>query len=279
MLTSDRVRSVLFCLCCLSGSGGFLSSAYALDASQPVTVPAPVLSGSFRNVSEAFTVGMNQYNNGEKGLAVKALEYAATHGHAMAEWKLGRMYAEGDGVNANKLKAFVHFSKICNDFADEAPDSPNARFVANAFVSLGTIYLEGVPNTAITPNPQRAREAFAYAATWFGDPDAQYSLGRLTLEGVGGSQDAKQALRWFNLSAEKGHVQSQAMLGSMLYSGEGGMLQRARGLMWLQIARNSAKAEADQWIIALHDQAFNGAADTDRLAALSYIEQYKRHKR
>ena len=269
----------MFCLCCLYGSGGFLSSARALDASQPVASSAPVLPGSFRNVSEAFRFGMNEYNNGDKGSAVKALEYAATHGHAMAEWKLGRMYAEGDGVTANKLKAFAHFSKICNDYADEAPDSPNARFVSNAFVSLGTLYLEGVPNTAITPNPQRAREVFAYAATWFGDPDAQYSLGRLTLEGVGGVQDARQALRWFNLSAEKGHVQSQAMLGSMLFSGEGGMLQRARGLMWLQIARNAAKPENDNWIITLHDDAFNVAADTDRLAALSYIEQYKRLKR
>ena len=230
-------------------------------------------------MSEAFRVGMNQYNSGDKGSAVKALEYAATHGHAMAEWKLGRMYAEGDGVTANKLKAFEHFSKICNDHADEAPDSPNARFVANAFVSLGTMYLEGVPNTAIAPNPLRAREVFAYAATWFGDPDAQYSLGRLTLEGLGGAQDPRQALRWFNLSAEKGHLQSQAMLGRMLFSGEGGMMQRARGLMWLQIARNGVKSESDGWIVTLYDDAFNLAADTDRLAALSYIEQYKRVKR
>ena len=279
MLISDHLRSVLFCLCCLLGSGGTLSTAVALDAAPPAAAATPVMPGSFHNVSEAFRLGMNQYNSGDKGSAIKALEYAATHGHAMAEWKLGRMYAEGDGVTANKLKAFEHFSKICNDFADEAPDSPNARFVANAFVSLGTIYLEGVPNTAITPNPQRAREVFAYAATWFGDPDAQYSLGRLTLEGVGGVQDARQALRWFNLSAEKGHTQSQAMLGRMLFSGEGGMLQRARGLMWLQIARNAAKPESDDWIITLHDDAFNVAADTDRLAALSYIEQYKRVKR
>ena len=279
MPISDRSRSVFICLCCLLGSGGLFSSALALDATPPVTSAQPVIAGSFPNVAEAFRLGMNQYNNGDKGSALKALEYAATHGHAMAEWKLGRMYAEGDGVAANKLKAFEHFSKICNDYADEAPDSPNARFVANAFVSLATLYLEGVPNTSIAPNPQRAREVFAYAAIWFGDPDAQYSLGRLTLEGVGGVQDARQALRWFNLSAEKGHMQSQAMLGRMLFSGEGGMLQRARGLMWLQIARNAAKSESDGWIITLHDDAFNVAADTDRLAALSYIEQYKRVKR
>ena len=279
MLISDRVRSVLLCLCCLLGSGGVLSPAAALDAAPPVAAATPVMPGSFHTVADAFRLGMNHYNNGDKGSAIKALEYAAIHGHAMAEWKLGRMYADGDGVAANKLKAFEHFSKICNDFADEAPDSPNARFVASAFVSLATLYLEGVPNSAITPNPQRAREVFAYAATWFGDPDAQYSLGRLTLEGVGGVQDARQALRWFNLSAEKGHMQSQAMLGRMLFSGEGGMLQRARGLMWLQIARNAAKPENDGWIIALHDDAFNVAADTDRLAALSYIEQYKRLKR
>ena len=69
------------------------------------------------------------------------------------------------------------------------------------------------------------------------------------------------------------------MLGRMLFSGEGGMMQRARGLMWLQIARNGVKSESDGWIVTLYDDAFNLAADTDRLAALSYIEQYKRVKR
>jgi len=278
MRASHFIRVAITSFCCICSVEVMITRSYALDAT-PAPTNVPVISGPFKNVSEAFRFGMTQYNNGDKSSAVKALEYAAGHGHAIAEWKLGRMYADGDGVGTNKLKAFEHFSKICNDYADETPDSPNARFVANAFVGMASLYLEGIPNTYVKANPERAREVFAYAATWFGDPDAQYSLGRLTLEGVGGAKDPRQALRWFNLSAEKGHVQSQAMLGHLLFSGKGGMLQRARGLMWLSVAKEAADPERDGWVITLYDEAMSVAADTDRLAATSYLEQHAKHKK
>ena len=278
MKSAGIIRSAVYGLCFVCSGSTAVTVSYALDAT-PAPTTVPVISGPFKNVSEAFRLGMTQYNNGDKSSALKALECAAGHGHAMAEWKVGRMYADGDGVSINKLKAFEHFSKICNDYADETPDSPNARFVANAFVAMGTLYLEGIPNTYVKASAERAREVFAYAATWFGDPDAQYSLGRLTLEGVGGNKDPRQALRWFNLSAEKGHVQSQAMLGHLLFSGQGGMLQRARGLMWLSVAKNAANPERDSWVVTLYDEAMAVAADTDRLAATSYLEQHSKHKK
>ena len=40
------------------------------------------------------------------------------------------------------------------------------------------------------------REMFSYAASYFGDSDAQYQLARLYLEGVGVNKDPRQALRW-----------------------------------------------------------------------------------
>jgi TPR repeat protein len=250
-----------------------VTPSLALDANAPAN-PAPITSGPFKSVTDAFRSGMKDYNAGDKTSAVKALEYAAGQGHAMARWKLGRMYADGDGVPSNPLKAYEQFSKIANDFADEPPDSPNSRFVANAFVALGGYYLDGIPSTYVKPNPQRAREMFSYAASFFGDPDAQYNVGRMNLDGVGGSKDVKQALRWFNLSAEKGHVQAQAMLGHLLFNGEGGIRQRARGLMWLTLARESCDATRDAWIVQLQEEAMTNAADTDRLAAMSYMQQH-----
>ena len=35
-----------------------------------------------------------------------ALQYAAEGGHPIAQWKLGRMYADGDGVARDDLRAF-----------------------------------------------------------------------------------------------------------------------------------------------------------------------------
>ena len=38
--------------------------------------------------------------------SLTSLQYAAEGGHPVAQWKLGRMYADGDGVVQDDLRAF-----------------------------------------------------------------------------------------------------------------------------------------------------------------------------
>ena len=47
----------------------------------------------------------------------------------------------------NDLKAFQYFRRIADSHADDNPDTPQSRFVANAFVALGHYYLDGIPRT------------------------------------------------------------------------------------------------------------------------------------
>ena len=117
MPTCDALRNGLFGVCLVAFGGCLTTSAGALDA-QSAASAAPLALGS-RSVGEAFRSGIRDYNQGDKAGALKALEYAASQGHAMARWKLGRMYADGDGVPVDRLRAFEHFSKICDAFADE----------------------------------------------------------------------------------------------------------------------------------------------------------------
>ena len=107
-----------------------------------------------------------------KTSALTALQYAAEQGQPVAQWKLGRMYADGDGVPRDDVRAFNYFSQIANSHPDEAPGTPQARFVADAFVALGHYYLTGIPNSKIAADRARARDMFGYAATYFGDADA-----------------------------------------------------------------------------------------------------------
>src|SRR4029077_9982541 len=109
---------------------------------------------------------------GERAKTLTALQYAADQGHLAAQWKVGRMYADGDGVPQDNLRAFNYFSQIANTHPDENPGTLQGRIVANAFVALGHYYLEGIPNTRIKANTTRAREMFAYAASYFGDAEA-----------------------------------------------------------------------------------------------------------
>lgn len=252
-------------------------AASALDAAPRPTPLAPVTK--YGSVKEALRDGVRDYDAGDKRGAAKALEYAASEGHALALWKLGRMYQDGDGVQHDDLKAFEYFSRLADLNADESPDSPKAGAVANAFVALGTYFLDGIKGTYVAPNPERAHQMFHYAASYFSDPTAQYFLARLYLDGIGVEKDPRQAARWLNLAAEKGHYASQALLGQLLVNGQGVPRQRARGLMWLTLAKESADPTKDRWIAELYDTAMASVNDGDRQAALGLLEQHMQARR
>jgi len=211
--------------------------------------------------------------------SLTSLQYAAEGGHPVAQWKLGRMYADGDGVTQDDLRAFEYFSRIANQHAEDSPSAPQATIVANAFVALGRYYLAGIPNSKIKSDPDRAREMFSYAASYFGNADAQYDLARLYLRNAGASRDDfRYGTRWLGLAAQKGQHQAQALLGQMLFNGDQMPPQRARGLMWLTLARDSA-APDDAWIKESYNKAIAKATDSDRAMALQMLEHWVQGRR
>jgi len=250
----------------------------AIAFAQPALAFDGTKSTDHRTPMEAFRYGAAALKTGETAKAVVSLEYAAENGHAMAQWKLGRMYAEGEGVPRDDLRAFEYFRRIAAGHADDYPGTAQARFVANAFVALGHYYLEGIPKTSVKRDPTRAREMFSYAASYFSDPDAQYNLGRLYLEGVGGSQDSKQASRWLYASAQKGQVHGQALLGTVLFAGEVVPRQAAWGLMWLTLAKDSAPAD-HAWVKKQYDSAYSQATDEEKALALIYLQRWLKQRR
>jgi len=205
--------------------------------------------------------------------SLTSLQYAAEGGHPVAQWKLGRMYADGDGVAQDSLRAFEYFSRIANAHAEDSPSAPQASIVANAFVALGRYYLSGIPNTKIKVDADRAREMFSYAASYFGNADAQYDLARLYLSGIGTPKDPRYGARWLGLAAQKGQHQAQATLGQMLFNGDQLPRQAARGLMWLTLARENA-APDETWIRESYNKAFAKASEDDRAMAGQMLEHW-----
>ena len=220
---------------------------------------------------EAFRSGYQAYKAGDAETALEALNFAAEKGHPAALWKLGRMYQTGDLVDEDNKRAMELFAKVANEYADENPRGPDAPFVANAFVKLGRYYQSGIPGE-VDADPGRARRYFAYAASYFGDPDAQYSLASMLLAGQGGEKEARQAARWFKLAALKGHVGAQAEFGAMLYQGVGVEPRPVEGLMWLSIARLSSPG--DPAIEARHQQVFATADEDQRLQAAALAKDW-----
>jgi uncharacterized protein len=194
-----------------------------------------------------------------------------------AIWKLGRMYADGDGVNMNKARAYDYFRRLTAMHGDDSAGTPNARYLANAFVTLGLYHLDGISGT-LKADPNVAREMFRYAAAYYADPEAQYHLGRLYLFGKGASKDAIQAARWLRLSANKGDHRAQALLGGMLFKGEEVSRQAALGLFWLIVAKDAAGPD-ETWITEMYTSALAQASEGDRALARKYLEDWLKNRR
>jgi TPR repeat protein len=225
---------------------------------------------------EAFRSGTQSLREGKVEQGIAELEVAASQNVAGAIWKLGRMYADGDGVPKNKARAFEYFRRLTNHpQADDSVGTPQARFVANAFVTLGQYHLEGIPEAVppVPPDPAVAYQMFRYAASYLADSEAQYNLGRLYLYGRGAPKDAMQAARWLRLAANKGEHRAQALLGALLFKGQEVSRQAALGLFWLTVAKDGATAD-EGWIAETHASANAHATDEERALALKYLENW-----
>jgi len=262
----------------LGGATPLAAVPGAMPGAAPVApLTLPPRSAMPPTPQEAFRSGTQALRQGKTEQAVMELEYAAEQGVPGAIWKLGRMYADGDGVKADKARAYEYFRRLTTMHGDDSAGAPNARFVANAFVTLGLYYLDGIPGT-LKADPNLAREMFRYAASYFADPEAQYHLGRLYLLGKGAPKDAIQAARWLRLSANKGDHRAQALLGGMLFKGEEVSRQAALGLFWLIVAKDAARPD-EAWITDMYSNALAQANESERAMAHKYLEDWLKKRR
>jgi TPR repeat protein len=193
-----------------------ISSAFALAIVAGLSGPAFALDtpliGPDTPAADALRSGLNALKGGNVAAALDALKLAADKGLVSAGWKLAEMYATGDGVTRDDLRAFRLFSDIANNHADDNPRDASAPYVSNAFVKLGAYYRSGIPRTQVRANGVLARQYLSYAASYFGDAAAQYSLARMYYAGEGGDRDLLQAARWANLSADKGNGEAKTLV-------------------------------------------------------------------
>jgi TPR repeat protein len=101
MLTFSRISGVvLFGLAaCLTGS-----RIGAFEATDGATVEKVPLQ-TFATPRAALQAGLEVFRSGNATSAIEALKYAAAGGEVLAQWKLAKIYANGDGVPRDDLKA------------------------------------------------------------------------------------------------------------------------------------------------------------------------------
>jgi TPR repeat protein len=259
-----------------------LTTAHALDLKSPanavpeipgvgpVVRPQAPVDGDPTKMAAFF----QKMQIGDVEGAVKELENAFRNGNVSAGWKLGRMYADGDGVPQDRKRAFDYFRRITEIPPDEVK-GPSGHFVAGAWVATGLYYQTGIPNSDVKLDQVRAHQNFLYAAMNYADADAQYYLARTFLDGQGVPKDAKQAAKWMYQAAIKDQYEAQAKFGSMLFQGQAVPRDGAKGLMWLEIATYTAPKGAPG-ILELYNFAWKQATEEERAVAAVYFEQWKR---
>lgn len=213
-----------------------------------------------------FRFGFSAYKQGHKQEAIEAYRYAAENGQIGASWKLARMYAEGDGVPRDDYEAFKFFSEIVRE--DVEPGSPEESYVADALVELANYLKTGIPGSPVAANLPAAQDYYMRAAATYRNPQAQYEVGKMFLNGEGVRKSVQTAGRWLQLAAEKGHCGAQATLGNLLFRSG----QTVRGLALLTVALQHAQPQDADWIRPMQEEAFALAAESDRRTAVALAD-------
>ena len=138
-------------------------------------------------------------------IAFKRCLKAAEQGDADAQFNLGVMYEQGNGVKKDYTQAAKWYRKAAE------------QGHADAQFNLGSMYANG---EGVKQDDTQAVEWFRKAAEQ-GHAYAQNNLGLMYAKGEGVKQDYTQAVEWYRKAAEQGYDKAQFNLGVIYANGHG----------------------------------------------------------
>ena len=180
---------------------------------------------------------------------------AAAAGSADGQYALGIMYAKGEGVSTDYVKAVEWYQKAA------------AQGHVNAQASLGEIYMLG---NCIPKDTAKAQEWLQKAATQ-GNADAQFNLGEMYDYGKGVPEDDIKAFEWYKKAAAQGNAQAQASLGFMYDNGEGVPEDDVKAVEWLQKAAAQGLVVAQFNLGVMYD--YGKGVPEDSVKAIEWFQK------
>ena len=177
-----------------------------------------------------FWAGSTHYLRGDYAAALREWRPLAEAGDARAQYYLGIMYTNGEGVPEDDRQAAFWFQKSAR------------QGNAQAQYHLGILYANG------TGVPEDAPQA----VSWFrksaeqGNTRAQFNLGVMYEFGEGVSEDDRQAVSWYRQAAEQGHARAQFGLGLMYANGAGISQDNIQAYAWFNLAAAGGDARVQQ---------------------------------
>ncbi len=167
--------------------------------------------------------GTKEYAKGNYSSAFKLFSKAVNNSeHAGAQFSLGKMHANGEGVRQDYDEAANWYRKAAE------------QGYAAAQNSLGSMYEEG----------KGVQQSYAKGLSWYrkaaevGNVDAQHNLGLAYYKGKGVQRNYGEAAGWYRKAAEQGYAGAQFNLGWSYLNGKGVDEDDKEAVKWFGKAAN-----------------------------------------
>lgn len=173
---------------------------------------ASMVMPAWAGVESAWTA----YRSGDFARAFSEAREPAESGDADAQFLLGVLYANGEGVAVDHAQALLWYAR-----AAEQGHAGAQRNLARRFY-----FGEGVPQDYLT------------ALAWFqraaenGDAEAMASIGQMYAAGLGVLNNRSIAMQWYRRAAEYGSALGAYYMGRAYEIGDGVLADRARAITW-----------------------------------------------
>ena len=205
-----------------------LVSTMAVGASGQETAPGAMAGAADAAIADARDDAVAAYDRGDYAVALKLLTPLAEQGDVFAQFSLGVMYENGQGV--------IQDARVAVKWYRLSADQGNASAQDN----LGFMYANG---KGVSQDEAEAVKWHRLAADQ-GYTSAQFNLGVMYENGRGVMPDARVALNWYRLAAEQGNASAQYNLGFMYANGQGVTQDYAEAVKWFRFAADQGKASA-----------------------------------
>lgn len=211
---------------------------------------------------EAIEKLANAYACGKYGLkedSITAIEWytkAAEMGYAEIQYKLGNIYANGEGIEQDSTKAIEWYTK--------AADCGNT----DGQYILAIYYYEG---KWVKQNYAKAVELFQNVAAKWDNSSAQFYLGFCYANGYGVEQDSTLAIEWYRKAVKNGDSGAMNNLGFCYQYGKGVHQNMAKAVELYKMAADKGEIIAQRNLGLCYENGEGVEQDTEKA-----IEWYKK---
>ncbi len=211
------------------------------------------------------------YNKGDYATAAKEFRPFAEQGQATAQYILGWIFQNGDGVKQDLAESAKWYQKSAEKGNADAQYALGSLYAAGAGVKrddaeavkwfrkaaeqgkAGAQYILGYMLTAGEGAPKNEAEGISWyrKAADQGLPDAQYALGLGLAYGKGANKDEAEANQWFKKAADQGNLDAAYLLGYNYETGVGTVPDYAQAVKWYRKAAEKNNSEAQYHLATL----------------------------